>query len=217
VWESVLAVAGDDFESEKRTLKHQIASVDYKMQTVLDNFTHVTSPTLLQALEQEYARYENEKYRLEQKLEQAQSRAEHQDALLRLAQQAENVLANWEQMGAQEKRTIARVFISKIVVTPTGKKRFSDIEICWRDGSSDTFLLPFRADKYVIWCPDEVEVLRKLIEQKASQVEISEALPDRNWRAIRIKAYEIVGKRSFQIAPKPIREDETYSAYIQRL
>jgi hypothetical protein len=40
-------------------------------------------------------------------------------------------------------------------------------------------------------------------------------LPARNWRSIRIKAYEIVGKRSFQIAPKPIREGETYDDYIQ--
>ncbi len=217
VWESVVATAGDDFEAEKRTLKHQIASVDYKMQTLLNNFTHVTSPTLLQALQQEFARYEEEKRRLEQKLEQAQNRADHQEALLKLAAQAESVLEHWDQMGAQEKRTVARVFISKIVVTPTGKKRFSDIEICWRDKSSDKFVLPYRADKYVIWSPDEVEILSELIKRKASQIEISEALPERNWRSIRIKAYEIVGKRSFQIAPKPIREGETYDDYIQRI
>ena len=59
--------------------------------------------------------------------------------------------------------------------------------------------------------------MQKLIEQKAAQEEILAALPNRNWRAIRIKAYEIIGKRSFQLSPKPIREDEAYADYIERM
>lgn len=59
--------------------------------------------------------------------------------------------------------------------------------------------------------------MRQLIENKATQEEMSAALPNRNWRAIRIKAYEIVRKRSFHISPKPIREEETYADYIERM
>ncbi len=57
----------------------------------------------------------------------------------------------------------------------------------------------------------------KLIQDKASQVEIALALPDRNWRSIRIKAYEIIGKRSFHISPKPIRDKEKYADYQTRI
>src|SRR5690606_14503619 len=46
---------------------------------------------------------------------------------------------------------------------------------------------------------------------------MSQALPERNWRAIRIKIYEITGTRSFHIAPKVIRDEETYAAYLERL
>ena len=46
---------------------------------------------------------------------------------------------------------------------------------------------------------------------------MSAALPNRNWRAIRIKIYEIIGKRSFYISPKPIRDEETYADYIERM
>jgi hypothetical protein len=52
------------------------------------------------------------------------------------------------------------------------------------------------------------------IEEHASQVEIAQALPERDWRAIRIKAYEIVGRRSFHVSPKPIREEETYAQFF---
>jgi hypothetical protein len=38
---------------------------------------------------------------------------------------------------------------------------------------------------------------------------MAQALPERNWRAIRIKIYEIIGTRSFHIAPKVIRDEET--------
>jgi hypothetical protein len=56
-----------------------------------------------------------------------------------------------------------------------------------------------------------------LIERKASQIEISAALPNRNWQAIRTKAYEIVKKRSFQISPKPIWDEETYQQFCDRM
>lgn len=49
------------------------------------------------------------------------------------------------------------------------------------------------------------------------QVEIAAALPTRNWRAIRIKIYEIIGFRRFHISPKPIRDAETYQDYLKRV
>ncbi len=209
IWESVLATTGEDFETAQCTLKHQIESVDYKMQTLLSNFTPLTSPTLIKALEEEYSRFEDEKRRLEQKLEQITELAKDQ--------QAENVIAHWNEMSAQERRTVIRAFISHIIVTPTHKKRFADIEICWRDNSSDVFKLRYRADKYTMWSPNEIAALQESIERKASQIEIAQALPKRNWRAIRIKAYEIVDRRSFQISPKPIRDGETYTQYLERI
>lgn len=77
--------------------------------------------------------------------------------------------------------------------------------------------MPARADKWVIWTLQEAEILKQLIQSHASQIEIAAALPDRNWRAIRTKAYEIVGLRVFNISPKPIQEGETYPQYLKRV
>jgi hypothetical protein len=120
-------------------------------------------------------------------------------------------------MGLTEKRAVAQVFIERIVVTQTEKYRVADVQIRWRDESLDEFVLPWSAKTWTLWLPEEVETLTQLIEAKVTQEEISAALPNRNWRAIRIKAYEIVGKRSFQISPKPVREDETYADYLERM
>jgi hypothetical protein len=103
------------------------------------------------------------------------------------------------------------------VVTPTGKHRVAEVEIQWRDESVDRFILPYRADKWTLWTPAEVERLTELLERQATQVEMAQALPERNWRAIRIKIYEVIGTRSFHIAPKVIRDEETYAAYLERL
>ena len=60
-------------------------------------------------------------------------------------------------------------------------------------------------------------MLGQLLEEGASQVEIMAVLPKRNWRAIRIKIYEIIGERKFHISPKPIRDKETYEDYMARV
>jgi DNA invertase Pin-like site-specific DNA recombinase len=200
-----------------RILQHQLNAVKQKMTTLIDNFAYVQSKSFAQALEQQFEDHEREKARLERKLSDLYHRMEQQDALIALAKQAENVLKHWDKMGLIEKRAVAQVFIERIVVTQTEKYRVADVEIHWRDESIDTFVLPWSAKTWTLWLPEEVETLTQLIEAKATQEEISAALPSRNWRAIRIKAYEIVGKRSFQISPKPIREDETYADYLERM
>lgn len=217
VWEGVLSVVGEDFDAEERMLRHQLNTVEQKLQTLLDNFSYVQSKTLLKSLEQEFSNYEHEKGRLEAKLIALQGRMDQQDTLIGLAKQAENVLGNWGQMDSLERRAIAQVFIERIVVSQAGKHRVANVVIYWRDNSTDQLSLPYRSDTWELWNPKEVEELRLLIERNADQVEIAVALPNRNWRAIRIKAYEILGKREFRISPKPIRDKETFEDYQTRV
>lgn len=217
VWEDVLKSAGEDFEKEHRILQHQLLAVEQKMATLLDNFAYVQSKTLAQALERQFEAHEQEKARLEHKLADLQHRIKQQDELIELAQQAENVLENWDRMDLTEKRVVAQIFIERIVVTQTAKYRVADVQIRWRDESVDEFILPWSAKTWTLWLPEEVNTLTRLVEDKASQESIAAALPDRNWRAIRIKAYEIVGRRFFHISPKPIRDEETYSDYLERM
>jgi hypothetical protein len=217
VWDDVLSATGEDFEAEERMLQHQLTAVEQKLTNLLDNFGYVQSKSLLQSLERKFANYEQEKLRLEAKLAALKQSIAQQDSLIDLAKQAENVLANWTHMGADERRAVAQTFIERIVVTQTGKHRVADVVIHWRDNSTDELTLPYRSDKWVRWYPEEVEILTRLIEENASQIEIASALPSRNWRAIRLKAYEIIGKRNFHISPKPIRDKETFEDYQKRL
>ncbi len=154
---------------------------------------------------------------MERKLADLERRAEQQDSLIALAKKTEVVLATWDEMDAGAKRAAAQGFISRIVVTPLGKYSVVKVEICWRDSSSDTIHVAYRADGSTIWFPWEVEALTKLIEVEADQVTLAATLPDRNWHAIRLKAYEIIGARNFHISPKPIRDEEKYGDYLVQL
>jgi len=216
-WDDVLSAAGDDFEAEERMLRYQLTTVRQKLTNLLDNFSYVQSKTLLQALEREFANYQQEKERFEGKLATLQQRIADQGSLIDLAQQAENVLNNWDKMSVMEKQAVAHIFIERITVTQTEKHRVADVVIRWRDNSTDEFVLPYRADTWVLWTPAEVDNLRQAVEAGASQVEIAASVPTRNWRAIRIKIYEIIGERKFHISPKPIRDKETYGDYIARV
>jgi hypothetical protein len=57
VWEEVLTSASEDFDTERRMLKHQLVTVEQKMQALVSNFNFVQSETLLKALEREYANH----------------------------------------------------------------------------------------------------------------------------------------------------------------
>ena len=127
------------------------------------------------------------------------------------------MLENWEHMESSERRAIAQVFIERIVLTQVGKHRAANVLIRWRDNSTDEFTLPYRSNTWELWASAEIEHLRQLIEENADQVQIATALPNRNWRAIRIKAYEILGERKFHISPKPIRDKETFEDYQIRV
>lgn len=217
VWDTVLTSTRDDFDKELQTLNRQLNAVQQQMSNMLYNMGYIKSEAMAEALEGKYMEHQQDQARIESKLARLQQRIAQQDELVRLAQRADTVLANWEKMGLLEKRAVAEVFIERIVVTQTGKHRIADVEIRWRDDSIDQFELPWSAKTWTLWMPAEIETLTRLIAEKASQEEISAALPDRNWRAIRFKAYEIVGERTFHISPKPIREDETYADYIARM
>lgn len=217
VWSNVLVDAAEDFAAERRLLSSQMNTVSQRMQAIITNMSYIQSLSLSQAMEQEFRRFESEQIDLQRKLDALERRLQRQEALMKLAEQAENVLANWHSMSLKDQRTVAHAFIVRIVVTPTGKHRVAEVEIQWRDESIDRFILPYRADKWTLWRPAEVERLTELLERQATQVEMAQALPERNWRSIRIKIYEIIGTRSFHIAPKVIRDEETYEAYLKRL
>jgi hypothetical protein len=217
VWDDVLTTTGEDFEAERRMLRHQLSSVEQKMQAIIANSTFVQSESYVQALEQEYTNFDQEKTRLERKLADIDRRAQEQDALIALAKQVRRVLETWDEMDVETKQNVAQSFISRIVVTTIGKHKPIVVEILWKDNTSDCIHIAYRVDESIIWYSDEVERLTQLIDEQADQVTIAAALPNRNWHAIRLKAYEIIGKRNFHISPKPIRDEEKYEDYLARL
>ncbi|GIL14743.1 MAG: hypothetical protein BroJett038_34630 [Chloroflexota bacterium] len=217
VWEEVLASASEDFDAERRMLKHQLVTVQQKMQALLSNFNFVQSETLLKALEREYANHDQEKARLEGKIADLEQRAEQQDALIALAKQAEVVLATWDEMAIEAQQAVAQAFIARIIVDVPNRYGVAHVEICWRDNTSDTIEVAYRADGSTIWFTWEVEALTEMLKEGVDQVTMAAALPDRKWHAIRLKAYEIIGSRNFHMSPKPIRDEEKYGDYLMRL
>ena len=217
VWNDVFASAGEDFETERRILLHQLASVEQKMQAVINNTSFIQSQSFLEALEREYTNLGVEKQRLEGKLADLATRENQQDALMAMAKQAQHILASWDELDIDTKRTVAQSFISRIVITTVGKHKPVIAEIMWKDNTSDTVHIAYRLDESISWFADEVETLTRFIDEKADQLTIAAALPNRNWHAIRLKAYEIIGKRNFHISPKPIRDEEKYDDYLARL
>jgi len=218
VWNSVLSSTTNDFDRECRQLQQKLEAIEDKIQTLVNNFSVVKSQRLLETLEAEFSNYERDKESTKRKIEKLKERASKQDSLIRLAKQAETVLSSWDKMGIMEKQGVAKLFIERVVVAKPNDERVVNVKIHWNDGSTNEFTLPYRSKTWILWKPEEVEALKKVLEgEHVTQVDICSALPKRNWRAIRIKTLEVLNVKSYTISPKPIRDSETYENYIDRI
>jgi DNA invertase Pin-like site-specific DNA recombinase len=84
----------------------------------------------------------------------------------------------------------------------------------------DETFLDYQAQDYSShyrnWGTEELEQLKSLINQHASQVEIARAFPDRKWQQIKDKIYKSIGPGMQYFKPRVIRPYEKYSDYLRR-
>jgi hypothetical protein len=86
----------------------------------------------------------------------------------------------------------------------------------WRDGTADEMVLVRKGTTYTNWLNTETERLLTLVDNNAAQLEIAATFPYRTWAMIRNKHYDLRGTAIPLTGPQPIRDDETYGAFLQR-
>ncbi len=157
-----------------------------------------------------------ERSRLQTKLAGLDLEIAQRQSLLKLRDTYFPAVSNWKNLTLDEQRLVLHVFLERIEITPLPAKAIR-VLIKWRDGSSDRVDIPRKGTTYTQWLASESNRLIELLERGASQLEIAAEFPKRTWSMIRNKILSFKGRFPQTIAPKPIKDRETYNNYMKRL
>jgi hypothetical protein len=185
------------------------------MENQITSLDVLTNAEMIRTVEERYEATKAEFDRLQAQLVAGDSEAQRMATIYSLKESYSSTLEAWDTMTQDEKRGVLQAFLDHIEATPIERQGVI-LVLHWRDGSTDTITLPRQASTGNNWLQSEIDELLALVDADAPQVEISAAFPDRAWKDIRQKLYDLRGKGSYHVDPKPVRDKETYDMYLER-
>jgi len=200
----------------RKLMLSQIEGLERVMENLIASLETLTNKDMIRAAQARYEDAKVEHERLSAEIASIDSNTVQLKALVRLKDEYGPALENWDNMTRDEKIVVLHAFINKVEAHPV-----EDHGLClvvhWKDSSSDEITLGRTATTGKPWSPSETDRLLELIDINASQVEIASEFPDRKWNLIRNKAWYLRGRGVLQPKPKPIKDQETYWEYLERV
>lgn len=215
VWQHTLDTFADKYRESRKQMYAQLQHLERVMENLTTSLETLSNPIMIRTVEQNFEDAQAEYNRLTRELDSADREQQELDALKDLRESCGPALENWDSLTRNEQRVVANAFITRIEATPV-EEHGLQLDIVWRDGSIDSKILPRQSTTGTQWLPSEVETLREMMEDGASQVEIASTFPHRTWDQIRNKLYGVVGVGDYHFEVTPIRGDEDYQAFLDR-
>jgi len=214
IWEQIIRDNGKVYEAEKRRKQKELEHLLSVMRTLIANLESLKNKKMIEEAEQRYEQHQQEAERLAKELADMQEELDQIQAICSLKDAFEPALENWSQMTREEKQRVLHVFIKHIEATPIEKAGLI-LDIVWGDNTTDQVVLPRQATNHTQWLVNEVNLLLKLVEANASQLEIAATFPQRTWEMIHIKLWYMGITVAFE--EQPIKYKETYPMYMERI
>ncbi len=216
IWAKTLATVIPSYEKERKQKETQLNALTRIMESQVTSLDALTNPEMIKAVQTRYEEAQAEHKRLTTEIAVIDEELGSLKSVCARKDAASSALENWENLTRDEKRVILHNLVHRIEATPIEIEGLQ-LRICWRDGREDELTLQRNPRNGYEWSPDEVSRLISLIDAKASQLEVSRALPQRNWQAIKRKAYTLRGRGSLRASPQIIKDRETYEMYQARI
>lgn len=201
-------------EAERRRKRAQLSALEDSMRNVVAGIEIVSNPRFIHEAEKRYEAMEQEQRRLTVEIEAIENERLQYIALQTLQESFKDAIERWEFMSRDEKHVLLQRTIVRIEVIEVERSGAMCLSIHWRDGSQTETKLNKMGTYGEKWNQDEIDVLFKLIDEGASQLDICAAFPDRTWRKIREHIYRLYGRVVFQTIH--VGPEETYTQFLER-
>ncbi|MCA0457148.1 MAG: recombinase family protein [Chloroflexi bacterium] len=215
-WEQAIDTYGATYERELKLKESELSALEQSKRNLVTSLETLTDAQLIKDVELRYANTKQEIVRVQADIAALHANNSQLTILYTLRDTYEPTIEQWPSMNLEAKRVILQAFLSHIAAEPFDKHGLR-LVAHWRDNTCDALFIPRLPTKGDGFSFEETDRIAALLEARASQVEIAEALPDRKWKPIRDKIFRMFGKEAAVFTPKPIRDFETYNDYIERV
>jgi DNA invertase Pin-like site-specific DNA recombinase len=209
----------DDFEKEQLQVRlsriNQIKALERTMENLITSLETIDTPAMITKIEARYKAAEEEHKRLSSIVVDTEDELATLQAIKELRATYSGALSDWQGMSRDEKRSALHAFIGRIVIQHQEPDTL-EVTVEWRDKKVSRFELAWGSQDRKGWAKSEVELLLRMVDDKASQIEICAAFPERTWQKI-YKKYSKERGVGLLITPKPIQHNETYHDYLARV
>lgn len=216
IWQQTFEEFKKGYEAERTYKKKHLSTLERTMENLLVSLETLTVPAMIEHVENRYREAEQEHERLKLELLDATAEIKRLEALSSLKAMCEPALQSWNEMTREEKVIVVQAFVKQIIVSPLGNQAIH-VEIVWRDDTTDSLSLAKRGITYRGWLKEHERRLFSLVDSGASQEEICSHFPNRTWSSIYQKVTSVRGNGSLNLSPLPIKYDETFADYRDRV
>lgn len=182
VWQTAIASIDRGNHADVRRLETAIKQAKTSKDNIINSLTTLSHSEMVERAEARYKTLEHELEALQVELSRLKSGEKKHVDLAEAKPVLETVLARWDDVPRQERRSLFEAFATHIHLTKV-TRHTKILTVHWRDGSTVSEKATHRSRGY-FWDDDDLQKLSSMIENNIDQVWILKAFPDYQWRAL---------------------------------
>jgi hypothetical protein len=182
VWQTALTSLDHGDHAEVRRLEAAIKQAEISKDNLIASLTTLSHPEMVERAEARYKALEGEVESLRAELVRLKSGKNKRINLAEAKPVLETVIARWDDVPRQERRSLFEAFATHIHLTKI-TRHTKTVTVHWRDGSTTSKNATHKSKGY-FWEDDALEQLKAMVEGDVDQWEILKAFPDYTWKAL---------------------------------
>lgn len=182
VWQAALVSTDDGSHAEVRRLEAAIKQAEQTKDNLIASLGLLNNGDMIARTQARYEATEREIDALKAQLAQLKSGQKKQVNLAQARPVLETVIAHWDDVPQQERRSLFEAFADHIKVNKNAHHT-KTITVYWRDGSTSSERSAHCSRGY-FWEEDALQKLTWMFENNIAQVEILKAFPRYTWQAL---------------------------------
>lgn len=198
VWQTALTSLDHGDHAEVRRLEAAIKQAETSKDNLIASLTTLSHPEMVERAEARYKALEGEAESLRAELVRLKSGKNKRINLAEAKPVLETVIARWEDVPRQERRSLFEAFATHIHLTKI-TRHTKTVTVHWRDGSTVSKNATHKSKGY-FWEDDALEQLKAMVEGDVDQWEILRAFPDYTWKALQERYAYQFGKGRWRTA-----------------
>ncbi len=181
-WQQAIASIDHGDHAEVRRIETAIRTAKQTKDNLIASLGTLTNPDMVKRAQAHYEAADGEIAMLTAELARIHGSNRRSLSLVQARPALEQIIARWDEVPRQERRTLFEEFGEYIHITKLNRST-KRITVHWRDETTASYEVT-RESRGYFWDEEDLDLLRELVEGNADQIEILRTFPQYTWRAL---------------------------------